>query len=128
MTPELTARIVKVCEKIGWPRGLSIHNYHAGMGDNCLCEWHAKDIFDKIVYLHGQEISDILCGYFRRWLESRWEQVLIEYATNLPFTHRIECGMDGQLISTCLAANDYLDLLLTAVEKTLEQENAKCEK
>jgi hypothetical protein len=105
MTPEQVARIVKVCEKIGWPK-----SYY----------------FDGHYWLHefnGLNIDAVVLAEFRlrQWLVGRYDRVLIEYTSDMPFKHRIECGMSGEITARVrVAGNDYLDLLLTAVERTLE--------
>ena len=94
MTTELTARIVKVCEKIG------IDLRYVDYG--CTQEEYAE-------------------SNLRHWLCRKWDRVRIEDASSLPFKHRIECGMSGEITARVrVAGNDYLDLLLTAVERTLE--------
>lgn len=127
MTPELTDRIVKVCERIGWPIMDNDDRFMVYYKDNIWADGGVSWIWQQIDTKEMNDcvfnVGSILGTHFRQWLESKYDRVLIEYTSGLPFKWRAECGIDGETTSRVrVAANDYLDLLLTAVEKTLEQE------
>ena len=120
MTPEQTARIVKVCERIGWPKSSTY--FLVWDKSDCGWYWYGQPSTRQMSCAED-DAEAILEKHFRQWLESKYDRVLIEYTSGLPFKWRIECGMDREMESRVrVAGNDYLDLLLTAVEQTLVQE------
>ena len=115
MTPELTARIVKVLNTIGWPTSFYFDGHY------WLHEFNGLNI-DAVV-LAG--------NHFRKWLKKQWDEVdshcthgtvtLILARYNQP-----DAPSDWQqVVINTEGETDELELYLTAVEQTLEQENAK---
>jgi len=115
MTTELTARIVKVLNTIGWPTSFYFDGHY------WLHEFNGLNI-DAVV-LAG--------NHFRKWLKKQWDEVdshcthgtvtLILARYNQP-----DAPSDWQqVVINTEGETDELELYLTAVEQTLEQENAK---
>jgi len=117
MTPELTARTVKVCKVIGWPKMSLMPNDNDSW--ELVLSWDVK--------LIDYEIEYALESHFRQWLIQKYGYLNFRFEKN--WISLTTMGKRGALkLKLETHDDDYLDLLLTAVERTLEQENAKCDK
>ena len=112
MTPEQVERIVTACEKIGWPKMSLMPN------DND--SWELVLSWDD----EARDIEYALESHFRQWLIQKYGYLNFRFEKN--WISLTTMGKRGALkLKLETHDDDYLDLLLTAVERTLEQENAK---
>jgi len=118
MTPEQTARIVKVCEKIGWPK--SSTNFLEWDKLACGWYWYGQPLTRQMSYAEDNAEA-ILESHFRQWLIQKYGYLNFRFEKN--WISLTTMGKRGALkLKLETHDDDYLDLLLTAVEQTLVRE------
>ena len=126
MTHEQTARIVKVCERIGWPK--SSTNFLEWDKLACGWYWYGQPLTRQMSYAEDNAEA-ILEKHLRQWLKKHWDEVESHCAHGVVALELVRYNPPGE---SCYCAEvaintegetDELELCLTAVERTLEQEN-----
>ena len=122
MTPEQIKRIVKVCERIGWPK--SSTNFLEWDKLACGWYWYGQPLTRQMSYAEDNAEA-ILEKYFRQWLESKWLDVITRKLPDGSRRLHMWHEKSRRIMEIEDKTGNYLNLLLTAVERTLEQENTK---
>ena len=112
MTPEQIKRIVKVLNTIGWPTSFYFDGHY------WLHEFNGLNI-DAVV-LAG--------NHFRQWLKKHWDEVESHCTNGVVALELVRYNPPGEscyhaeVVINTEGETDELELYLTAVERTLEQE------
>ncbi len=118
MTHEQTARIVKVCERIGWPK--SSTNFLEWDKLACGWYWYGQPLTRQMSYAEDNAEA-ILEKHLRQWLIQKYGYLNFRFEKN--WISLTTMGKRGALkLKLETHDDDYLDMLLMAVEQTLVRE------
>ena len=130
MTLEQTRRIVMVLNRIEWPKRDN-GRFILDILDGCVFAWHMSQPHSEYNTLREEDARDIIESHFRKWLKKHWDEVDNHCTHGMVTLELVRYNRPGEscyhaeVVINTEGETDELELYLTAVERTLEQENAK---